>query len=98
MINSFEDYSSTKKEILEYKKSAMKIIDDFVNLYLKHIKKYKECTDFFETRDNKFIVSYINTYNDSNTITFDIGDETYEKLINFLDNPQLYKNQKKFNI
>jgi len=97
MIKTFDQYIKQQKELLNYKKETLSKIDDYVKLYLTHITHYKYCTNFFHSHDDEFIISYINSYDDSNTITFK-KDDSYEKIKQFIDNPELYKNTNKYNL
>jgi hypothetical protein len=98
MIQKFDEYLKAIDDVKNYKRSILKLIDEYVKIYLTHIKYYSSSVDFYFTRDDKFIISYLSKSGDSNTITFDINNESYKNLIKFIDEPELYKNQNKYNL
>lgn len=98
MIKTFNKYIETLNDVKKYKRITLKLMDEYVNKYLTHINGYKFGVDFYFTRDNQLIISYLTKSGDSNTITFDINSEIYNDLIKFIDNPEIYRNMTKYNL
>lgn len=98
MIETYSQYIKHQEDVFNYRKATFKKIDNFVKLYLTHIKGYEQCVGFYTSDDDKFVISYINSYNDTNNITFNIGDKHHKRLIEFIDNPELYKTTHKYNL
>jgi len=95
MIVNFEEYNKKEKELEEYKKSLCKLIDDYI-LYNKLIdnEAYKGCFDYFFDQHGKFTIHYKEMFYYSQQFVID----SYMDLKKFVEDPELYKNTKKYNL
>ena len=103
----FNGFKKKQQEVEEYKKSMLKIIDDFIlydeDFRMVHaslqLDRYVKSTDF-HFKANTIIVEYFyfiqHTFNTVDHIEF-LPDE-YKRLEEFMKNPELYKNKKKYNL
>lgn len=105
MIKTFDEYINTQNDLIDYKKSVFKLIDDYIlndKEYGKRQnflhKRYINCYDFFMTPTDDFVVCYIDKDDDTRKVYFKMDDEDYKNLLKFIDNPELYKNINKFNL
>lgn len=106
MIVTFDGFKEKQKEVEDYRKSILKLIDDFINtdkdIIKNHIirEPYKGSTDFFvnDQRGGRLQITY--RWGEPFSKTDDIYLDGLEsrKLQEFMKDPELYKNQNKFNI
>jgi hypothetical protein len=111
MIVTFDGFKEKQKEVDEYKKSILKLIDEFITTdeYFKKnhttmgvsqlLSPYKYSTDFFidNQRRGDFVVDYCwGTFSKTDQIHFS-GLE-YKRLQDFMKEPELYRNNRKYNI
>ena len=105
MIKTFDDYIKTQDDANNYKKSVLKLIDyyilnddEYVKKHENIVKTYERCFDFYFSNDNYFVIKHFDRNEDVNMIFFKINSVDYKNLLKFIDNPELYKDTKKFNL
>jgi hypothetical protein len=110
MIVSFQGYNKKKKELDNYKKSIYQVIDNFIlndeNFMKDHhytpIRDYKHSFDFYKDQKDIFVVQY--QYSKENNPTFirqhevRLKPEEYERLKEFMKDPDLHININKYNL
>lgn len=105
MIVSFEEYKKKEKELSEYKNTILKLIDEFIQSddefrknYYNRIGDYRYATDFYEDklRDRGHRIYYISRF--GNTDDFVLTHKEYQRLLKFMEDPDLYRNAKKYNL
>lgn len=104
MIVSFEEYSKKEKELENYKKSICKLIDRFIDIdpeiRKNHSigKPYKGCFDFYvdNLRRGEFVIKY--SYGNYGSDEIALWPSEYKKLKDFMLNPDLYLDSKKYNL
>ena len=106
MLTKFEEYKQEEKKLSDFKKSICKTIDDFINYdtdFQKNhdLKGYKYSFEFyFDSRHDKtFVVQYYKKgeysgYQQEVHFTF----REYNNLLKFMEDPELYKNAKNYNL
>ena len=109
MIVSFEEFNRKVKDFVDYKKKLLSVIDDFMLWNDDLRKKYKidnyiESFDF-DVRENDekryLILQYIHSgFNDIHKYQRQtaFSKKEYEELRKFMENPELYKSVKKYNL
>jgi hypothetical protein len=103
MIVSFREYSKIDKTLKNYKKSILKVIDEYINYNDEFRKKhdiigYLYSSDF-DYRNNSIVVTYrfeLTNFEIPYKIYFTIAE--YNDLKKFMKDPDLYKNTKKYNL
>lgn len=103
MVVTFEEYNKKEKEAKEYKDKILKLIDDFIKIDEEfsenHIIRtpYKGAIDFYfdNLRGGRFCVTYSVNWS---TDILDFTGKEYKKLLEFMKNPDFYKNLKKYNL
>ena len=108
MITQFDTYLERKKKLDDYKESILKLIDDFINLNPEFCKKhgipenYNKATDFYYPGDPDHIaiiyVSGDGTNRLRRTHTLLVRNEEYHDILKFMEDPELYKNMKNYNL
>lgn len=105
MIISFDKFEEKQKELESYKKSILKLIDEFITTdedvkKIRSISKpYIGAFDFFVHPKWGFTIEYNYGSNyDINTDNINLTDVEYKRLREFMKDPELYKNTKKYNI
>ena len=107
MIASFEDYNKMKKELIRLVDDYIRFNDDFREKYVvAYDYNFHGCYDFsFDekgTDEKYFRIFYY--YNDKfydktiRDIFTSIPKKEYEELKKFMENPELYKSVKKYNL
>lgn len=105
MIISFDKFEEKQKELESYKKSILKLIDEFIttdaefNNSRSVDSRYRGSSDFFI--DPKWGFTVVYSYGDNyvyRTDHLNFNGLEYKRLQEFMKNPELYKNMKKYNI
>lgn len=104
MIVNFKEYNKRARDFFGYKDKLLLVIDDFI-IYDEDFKKnhdidyYKESYEFYMQKSTGgwvCHVKYYNKYKHEREVTFTV--EENDRLEKFMENPDLYKNTKNFNI
>ena len=105
---SFQGYNKKKKELVDYKKSVCKVIDQFIkndeqfikDHYNSPIRDFSNSFDFYKNIDNIFIVrfNYGGTRDYLKPYEVSFTPEEYNRLISFMKDPNLHININKFNL
>lgn len=106
MIVTFDGFKEKQKEVEEYKKSILKLIDEFVttdeDFKRNHTmgKPYKYAIDFYidYQRRGDFVVNYRWGEPFGRTDQIYFSDLEHQRLKEFMKEPELYRNKNKFNI
>lgn len=110
MITQFDKYLEKKKKLDDYKSSILKLVDDFININPEFCEKHKipdnynKATGFyFSGRQDEIAIVYVSgdgsqRLSISRTTTLLIRDEDYHDLLRFMEDPELYKNMKNYNL
>jgi hypothetical protein len=111
MIVSFEEYNKKRRDIADYKKSILEMIDEFVKIHegiKEKIKirtgggKYDSAFDFYNSQkgENNFIVhfSYLSSYGSTIQNELRFTYKEYQDLLDFMRDPEIYRSAKKYNL
>jgi len=90
------DYFKVKKNFIFEKEKVVKLLNEFKSFFDKAYWRLEYPTGiisdcYFSEREDKLVIQANDNY-------YPLKDEDFKKLINFLEDPELYRNQKKFNI
>jgi hypothetical protein len=106
MIISFEEFKNKEIELNQYKDSILKMIDEYIIFNAEFRKKYNidgyiKSTDFYfsQKSDRKFTIQF---FLDPGQFRYQnersIMHKDYEDLQKFMEDPELYKATKNYNI
>ena len=107
MIVTFDGFNEKQKEVENYKKSILKLIDEFVttdeDFKKNHINMgspYKWAIDFYmdNQRRGDFVVDYRWGEPFGRTDQIYFSGLEHQRLKDFMKDPELYRSNKKFNI
>ena len=112
MIVNFEEYKNKQKELDEYKDSILKLIDEYVEFNndfkeRHNILNYIRATDFYFSQkdDRRFKIQFL--FGNDPDLTagllqynseVSIMHSEYKDLQQFMEDPELYKATKKYNV
>ncbi len=90
------DYFKNKKDFIRKKEEISKLLNEFKSFYDSTYWRLEYrpgiiCDCYFSEREDKLTFQANDNY-------YTLKDEDFKKLIDFLDDPELYRNQNKFNI
>jgi hypothetical protein len=110
MITQFDTYIEREKELGNFKKSILNLIDDFVNINPEFCKNhqipenYNKATDFYFSDPDELVIKYvsgdgtnIDRLRRTHILLMRDKDE-YNDLLKFMEEPELYKNMKNYNL
>lgn len=102
---SFSEFKKKQDEVDKYKNSILKLIDEFILLHKdefielsKSMISYEKAYDFYNDnrRDNDFTINYY--YGGYRTNDIILSHKLYKELQNYMKDPDLYRNTKKYNL
>jgi hypothetical protein len=108
MITTFEDYNNSKEELETFETKICNLIDEWIKIggYPKTLYRYKKCFKFtkpdFEEypaakEEGAYLhINFTKTDFDNGYIT--LNKDEYEDLLNFINDPELYKATKNYNL
>lgn len=105
MIVSFVEFKNKEKELDEYKVAILKVIDEFIILNIddlsnnnRYISDFNSAYDFYVDyqRNSDFVVKFI--YKDYRQHEIYFTNNQYKQLVEFMEDPELYKSTKQYNL
>lgn len=108
MIKTFDEYNKRIEEIDSFEREMRKLIDEWISMNFPELiqsRRYKDCFKFTkvdlkkypEAKEmNKYFHINFNGINGGGYIS--LTKEKYKDLLYFIDNQELYRSAKKYNL
>jgi len=105
MIVSFKEYNKKGRDLSHYKVKILSVIDDFIiydNDFRERntIKDYKSSFDVYYKKMKNDWVNVVQYYYGEHKRQYEVTftKDEFDKLKIFMENPELYKNSKNYNL